>query len=129
MLLRAVPSGAYPHLMDPRSAARRWSGTWERVWREPGPVDLTVIYAEDAVLQSHAPHRPPNYIEPALAAQPSTKCEFDEPLVDGNRAAVTWRAEPRLKAGGRMLIEGVSMLRFNSEGLVVEQRDFWGSTP
>jgi hypothetical protein len=68
-------------------------------------------------------------MEPALAAQDSTECEFDEPLVDGDRAAVTWRAEPRLEAGGSMLLEGVSLLRFNSEGLVVEQRDFWGSAP
>jgi hypothetical protein len=32
----------------------------------------------------------------------------------------------RLKDGGAERLAGVSLLRFDFEGLVVEQRDFWG---
>ena len=66
---------------------------------------------------------------PTLAAEESTACEFDEPLVDGDLAAVAWRAETQLKDGGREELAGVSLLRFDGEGLVVEQRDFWGQAP
>ena len=48
-----------------------------------------------------------------------------EPVVDGERAAVEWRAESRLKDGSTEKLAGVSLLRFDAEGLVVEQRDFW----
>ena len=115
--------------MDARSAARRWSSTWERAWRDHDPADVASLYADDAVLRPHAPQRPAGYIQPALAAEHSTECAFDEPLVDGDRAAVAWHAAPRLTAGGSIVFEGVSLLRFNTDGLVVEQRDFWGSAP
>jgi hypothetical protein len=112
--------------MDARAAARRWRDAWERAWREHDAAGIAGLYAGDAVLQ---PHWPKNYIEPTLAVKPSTECEFDEPLVDGDRAAVAWRAQPRLKAGGREQLEGVSLLRFDTAGLVVDQRDFWGRVP
>ena len=52
----------------------------------------------------------------------------DDPvLVDGDRAAVEWSAETNLKDGGTEKLAGVSLLRFDEDGLVVEQRDFWGS--
>ena len=112
--------------MDARAAARRWRDAWERAWREHDAPDIAALYARDAVLQSQ---RPENYVEPARAMERSTECEFDEPLVDGDRAAVAWRAQPRLKDGGREQLAGVSLLRFDTAGLVVEQRDFWGRAP
>ncbi len=48
-------------------------------------------------------------------------------LVDGDRAVVEWRAETRLKDSSAEKLAGVSLLRFDEKGLVVEQRDFWGS--
>jgi hypothetical protein len=115
--------------MDARSAARRWCGAWERAWRGHAPAGVHELYAADALIRAHAPPEPENYLQPALAAGSSRECAFDEPLVDGDRAAVAWRVEPRLEAGGSLLLEGVSLLRFNTKGLVVEQRDFWGSAP
>jgi SnoaL-like domain len=112
--------------MDARAAARRWRDAWERAWREHDADGTAALYARDAVLQSHWPK---DYIEPTLAMEPSTECEFDEPLVDGDRAAVAWRAQPRTEGGGREHLEGVSLLRFDTAGLVVEQRDFWGRVP
>ncbi len=42
--------------------------------------------------------------------------------MDGDLAAVEWSAETRLMDGGR-----VSLLRFDADGLVIEQRDFWAA--
>jgi hypothetical protein len=47
--------------------------------------------------------------------------------VDGDRAAVEWSAETRLKDGGGKKLAGVSLLRFDDDGLVIEQRDLWAS--
>jgi len=46
-------------------------------------------------------------------------------LVDGDQAAVPWRAQTRLNDGGTEDLAGVSLLRFAASGLVVEERDYW----
>jgi hypothetical protein len=115
--------------MDARAAARRWRETWERAWRDHDHAGIAALYADDAVLQAHAPRRPENYIEPTPAAGHSTECEFDEPLVDGQSAAVAWRARLRFEAGGSEQLAGVSLLRFDAAGLVIRQLDFWGRAP
>jgi hypothetical protein len=45
--------------------------------------------------------------------------------VDGDRAAVPWNAQTTLTDGGTEDLDGVSLLRFDPEGFVVEQRDIW----
>jgi hypothetical protein len=50
-------------------------------------------------------------------------------VVDGDRAAVEWSAETRLRDGGAEKLAGVSLLRFDADGLVVEQRDFGANGP
>jgi hypothetical protein len=45
-------------------------------------------------------------------------------IVDGDRAAVRWSARTKLVDGGREDLAGVSLLRFDANGLVVEHRDF-----
>jgi hypothetical protein len=114
--------------MDTREAAQRWRDLWERGWRAHEPDEIVALYAEGAYFRSHPfrePQAPADYIVPTLAEEESARCEFGEPIVDGDRAAVEWAAETRLKDGGTEKLAGVSLLRFNSEGLVVEQRDFW----
>jgi len=116
--------------MDTREAAKRWAETWERGWRTQEAEAIVALYAEDAHFQSH-PFRqaqaPRDYIEPTLADEASAECEFREPIVDGDRATVEWSAETKLKDGGREKLAGVSLLRFDADGLVVEQRDFWAA--
>jgi hypothetical protein len=53
-------------------------------------------------------------------------CRFGEPVVDGRRAAVDWWAIVTLKDGSEEALAGTSLLRFDADGLVVEQRDAWG---
>ena len=116
--------------MNAREAAQRWRETWERGWHAQEGAEIVALYAEGAYFQSHPfrePQAPRDYIEPTLAEEESAECEFGEPIVDGDRAAVAWFAETRLKDGGREKLAGVSLLRFDADGLVVDQRDFWAS--
>jgi hypothetical protein len=116
--------------MDTRAAAERWRRAWARGWHGHDAESILKLYAEGAFFQSHPfrdPQAPRDYIEPTLAAEAWADCEFLEPVVEGDRAVVEWRAETRLKNGGTEKLAGVSVLRFDENGLVVEQRDFWGS--
>ena len=114
--------------METRAAADRWREVWARGWRAHDAEEILTLYAPEAYFQSH-PFRkaqtPRDYVEPTLDAENSTECEFGEPIVDGHRAAVEWSAETKLKDGSAEKLAGVSLLRFDPEGLVVEQRDFW----
>jgi SnoaL-like domain len=114
--------------MDTREAAERWRETWERCWQSHEPEPIVALYADGAHFQIHPfrdPQPPREYLVPTLAAEESATCEFERPLVDGDRAAVEWHAETVLKDGGTEKLAGVSLLQFDADGLVVEQRDFW----
>jgi hypothetical protein len=116
--------------MDAREAAERWRRTWARGWHGHDAGPILELYAPNATLQSH-PFRevvaPADYIVPTLGAEAWADCEFLEPIVEGDRAVVEWRAETRLEEGETEKLAGVSLLRFNADGLVVEQRDFWAN--
>jgi hypothetical protein len=114
--------------VDAREAAERWRGVWARGWRAGEAEEILALYAEDAYFQSHPfrePQAPRDYILWALGEEDSAECEFGEPIVDGDRAAVEWSATTKLKDGGTEKLAGISLLRFDDHGLVVEQRDFW----
>ena len=116
--------------MDTREAAERWRDVWARGWRAGEADEIVALYAPGAYFQSH-PFRQAvaaaDYIVPTLAEEESADCEFGEPIVEDDRAAVEWRAETRLKDGGSEKLAGVSLLRFDADGLVTEQRDFWAA--
>jgi hypothetical protein len=114
--------------MDTRAAAERWRDVWDRGWREQRSDEILALYAPEASLQSHpfgGVVAPAEYIVPTIDAEESAECWFGDPIVDGDRAAVEWSAETQLKDGGGEKLAGVSLLRFDAKGLVVEQRDFW----
>ena len=116
--------------MDAAQAAERWRRTWARGWHGHDPEPILELYAQDAFFRSHPfrePQSPRDYIEPTLAAEAWADCEFMEPVVEGDRAAVEWRADVKLKDGSSEKLAGVSLRRFDGDGLVVEQRDFWAA--
>jgi hypothetical protein len=116
--------------MDTRAAAERWRDVWARGWRAGEAEEILTLYAEGALLQSHPfrePVEPQAYINPTLAEEHAAECEFGEPIVHADRAAVEWSAETKRKDGGAEKLAGVSLLRFDENGLVTEQRDFWAS--
>jgi hypothetical protein len=49
------------------------------------------------------------------------------PLVDGDRAAVDWWAVVTATDGSLESLAGTSLLRFDPDGLVIEQRDSWAA--
>jgi hypothetical protein len=69
---------------------------------------------------------PAEYVAWAFADQTSAECRFGEPVVDGQRAAVDWWAVVTAPDGSEQSLAGTSLLRFDDQGLVIEQRDAWG---
>jgi ketosteroid isomerase-like protein len=118
--------------VDPLTAARAWVEAWEQAW-PAGDVELVApVYADGCLFYSH-PFRKPEvareYVVWAFAEQTSAECRFGEPVVDGERAAVDWWAVLTGLDGGEETIAGTSLLRFDADGLVVEQRDVWALEP
>jgi SnoaL-like domain len=112
--------------VDAREAAQRWADTWERGWPEHDTDAISALYADGAYWQQHPFREPePGYLARVFAEEESARCEFGAPIVDGDRAAVTWSAATKLTDGGTEELIGVSLLRFDQDGLVVEQRDIW----
>ncbi len=112
--------------MDTRAAAQRWADVWERGWREHDADTILALYADGARWQQHPFRDPePGYLARVFSEESSAECEFGTPLVDGDRAAVWWRASTTLVDGGTEDLAGVSLLRFDAHGLVIEEGDFW----
>jgi len=112
--------------MDTREAAQRWAEVWERGWQAHDADAITALYAQGARWQQHPFRDPePDFLARVFAEEESAECRFGEPIVDADRAAVSWSAQTMLADGGTEDLAGVSVLRFNAEGLVLDQRDFW----
>lgn len=113
--------------MDSRAAAQRWADEWLRGWVEHDADRIAALYAPGAFFLS-APFRDPQdpreYVLQAFADEDSAEPWFGEPIVDGERAVVEWRAVVRYEPKEHTLA-GTSLLRFRSDGLCVEQRDVW----
>jgi predicted SnoaL-like aldol condensation-catalyzing enzyme len=114
--------------MDIREAAQRWADVWERGWRGHDAAAIAALYADGAFWQQHPFREPePGFLTRVFDEEESAECEFGKPIVDGDRAAVHWTAHTRLVDGGTEDLAGVTLLRFDPSGLVIEHRDFWVS--
>ena len=112
--------------MDTRQAAQRWADVWERGWPAHDSAAISALYAEGAFWQQHPFLDPePGYLARVFGEEESAQVWFGAPVVDGDQAAVRWTAQTRLTDGGSEDLAGVSLLRFGSDGLVLEERDFW----
>jgi ketosteroid isomerase-like protein len=116
-------------------AARRWTETWERGWREHDVDAIVALYADEALHRS-APFRDPGrgpggvraYVEWAFSDEERADVWFGEPIVAGDRTAVTWWAVSETGSGEETLA-GVSVIRFDADGLVAVQDDYWNMEP
>lgn len=113
--------------METAEAARRWTREWERGWREHESDRIAALYAGGASFRS-APFRelqdPRAYADWAFADEDSAEPHFAEPVVSGDRATVEWWAVTT-SGGEDATLAGVSLLRFDGDGLVIDQRDYW----
>ena len=118
--------------MGTGAAARRWAETWSRGWPAADLESIAALYATEALFYSHPfrdPEPPRDYVERVFAAQAEAECRFGEPVVSSDRAAVDWWGVITDRDGSVETIAGTSLLRFDDDGLVVEQRDVWAGEP
>ncbi|MGH2379855.1 MAG: nuclear transport factor 2 family protein [Candidatus Limnocylindria bacterium] len=117
--------------MHATEAARRWAATWQRAWVTLDLEAVVALYADDAVFSSqpfrevhHGRSGAREYVSGAFADESHVRAWFGEPVVDGDRAAVEWWAALR-ESGDEVTLVGTSVLRFDANELVAEQRDTW----
>lgn len=117
--------------MDTREAALRWAHTWTAAWEGQDAEAIVALQAEDGVHWS-SPFRAPcegraglrKYLQDVFAAEiEPTRARFAEPVVDDDQATVEYWALSRYDSGP-LTISGCTVLRFDSDGLVIESRDY-----
>ena len=113
--------------MDALAAARRWAGTWESAWPVHDTAAIADLYADGAPYRSLA-FEPATtverYLPETFASESDVECRFGDPVAADGRAAVEWWAS-WLEAGEPITLAGVTVLRFDADGKVVDQRDYW----
>jgi hypothetical protein len=117
--------------VDARQAARRWAQAWKAGWEALDPEPIMARYAPNAVHFTE-PFREPSrdagdiraYVQRVLGEEDDPRVWMGEPIVDGDRAAIPWWASLR-EEGADVTLAGSSVLRFDADGLVLEQWDSW----
>lgn len=106
--------------------------TWSSAWPNADLEAVAALYCDDSALSAHpfrARERPRDYLAWVFQEQGEAACRFGEPVVAGDRAAVDWWAAITSADGSVETIAGTSLLRFDDDGLVVDQRDAWAAAP
>ena len=120
-------------MTDIRAAAIRWARTWTEAWEALAVEPIVALYAPDVTFSSE-PFREPSrgrdgaraYVSRVFAEEEGPRVWTSHPLVDGDRAAVSWWASLR-EDGAERTLAGTSVLRFDAAGMVVEQWDAWNA--
>ncbi len=68
------------------------------------------------------------YVEWAFADEERADTWFGDPVVAGRCATVEWWAVSNA-SGADTTLAGISLLRFDEDGLVVAQSDYWHEEP
>jgi hypothetical protein len=116
--------------MDAETAARGRADTWSRAWPQRDAEAIAALYADTVVYRSPAFREPDlglagvrRYLAEQLPAEHNIECWFGQPIVSGARAAVEWWAS-WTEQGQELSYAGVTVLRFDDGGQVVEHRDY-----
>lgn len=117
--------------METEAAARRWAHVLREAWTEGDVEAFLSLYTDGASFRG--PFGEP---EPAEAHMRRSFAVGDgepqvwvgEPLVQGDWAAVEWWAILGL-ADGAITFAATAWLRFDRDGHVVEEHDYWQSAP
>jgi hypothetical protein len=117
--------------VDAEAAARRWADTLHTAW-PTGDIDSFIaLYADEADYRTplEKPERAIDHMCGSLAiGEPGPDVWVGEPLVSGDRAAVEWWAVIVID-GDEHSFAATSWLRFDDDGLVVEEHDYWRTAP
>jgi hypothetical protein len=118
-------------VMDGSAAARRWADTWKSACEAKDTEAIVALYHPDVVFSTQ-PFRTPyllrvgvrDYVSQAFAEEDGPRVWVGEPVVDADRAAIEWWAA-LTENGIETTLAGTSVLRFDADGLVIEQWDAW----
>jgi hypothetical protein len=119
--------------MDSAQAARLWVDAWARGWIAHDADLVASQYSDTCEFGSH-PFRERlqgregarQYAVQVFAEERSARPSFVAPVVgEDGRAAVEYRADITTIAGQETQLAGVTLLPFDSSGLVTEHRDYW----
>lgn len=105
--------------------------SWQESWEALDTEAIVALYATDALLSTE-PFREPYrgrdgvraYVSRVFGEKEDPQVHVGAPIVDGDRAAVSWWASLR-EEGVDTTLAGTSVLRFDPPGQVVEQWDTW----
>jgi hypothetical protein len=118
--------------VDAEAAAKRWAETWQQSWRTSDADLLAPLYADGARFRTHPfrePQEPLEYARWAYSDEEGVpEVWMGEPFVAGDRAVVEWWANVT-EDGEAVSLAGASLLCFDGDGRVVDQRDYWGQAP
>jgi hypothetical protein len=120
--------------MDVSDAARRWASVWERAWPAKDDEAIVALYADTARYRALVLREPEvgvagvrAYLQRIFDEEDAIECRFGEPVAAGDRAAVEWWAS-WTEGGADLTMAGVTLLRFDVTGLVVDHRDYWNQS-
>jgi hypothetical protein len=88
------------------------------------------LYSDAVVYRSPAFREPElglagvrRYLDKEFAAERDIQCWFGSPIASGDRAAVEWWAS-WTEQGQQLTFAGVTVLRFDEQGRVIDHRDY-----
>ena len=114
--------------MDTESAARRWREDVAPVVALEGRRrDRGAVRARRARSQPFRDLQEPRaYAEWSFSEQDEAEVWFGEPIVNGDRATCEYWGVVSFQ-GRHETIAGVAVIRFDADGLVSDQRDYWNA--
>jgi len=120
--------------VNTRDAAVRWKRTWEEAWPTYDVEAIAALYKPNSLYRALVFREPERgidgvraYLQREFAVEEGVTCRFGEPVCGEGRAAVEWWAS--WTEGGRELtLAGVTLLRFDDDGMVIDHRDYWNES-
>lgn len=120
-------------MTDARAAAARWAHAWKHAWEALDAEPIVALYAPEAVFSSEpfrevyrGPRGVRSYVERVFGEEEDVRVRVSTPIVGGDRASISWWASLR-EDGEDVTLAGTSVLRFDVDGLVMEQWDAWNA--
>ena len=115
---------------DPLEQAREWARRYQEAWLGGDAEAAAALYTEDCVFRSH-PFRELEdaraYTRRVFGEAETLDARFGEPIVEGDRVAVEYRAVLQ-EAGREVTLAGCSIMRLDADGRCREARDYWATT-
>jgi ketosteroid isomerase-like protein len=112
-------------------AARRWAAVWSQAWPARDVEAIVALYADEVQYRALAFREPDRgtagvraYLQQNFAVEQDVECRFGVPVAAAECAAVEWWASWE-EDGQPVTMAGVSLVHFDENSLVADQRDYW----